>query len=99
MNDVLKGFKTAQGPSRNDICMYLFVFYDTPSHTWWVLLFRVASADTNSRVLVLFGYAQTALNADATFEFRPHKCIRAYCQLYYCAPFPYDVQSYNAPTE
>ena len=23
---------------------------------------------------VLFGYAQTALNADAMFEFRPHKC-------------------------
>ena len=39
-----------------------------------VHLFRAASAGTKSSVLVLFGYAQTTLNADATFEFHPHEC-------------------------
>ena len=33
--------------------------------------------------MVLFGYAQTTLNADATFA--RTIAIRAYCQLYYCA--------------
>ena len=37
-------------------------------------LFRAANAGIESRVLVLFGYAQTALNAVATFEIRPHEC-------------------------
>ena len=37
-------------------------------------MFRAASAGTKSRVLLLFGYTQTALNADATFEFHPHEC-------------------------
>ena len=36
-------------------------------------MFRAASAGTKLRVLVLFGYAQMALNADATFEFCPRK--------------------------
>ena len=44
------------------------------SHSQWVLLFRAASAGTKSRALVLFGYAQTTLNAGATFKFCPHKC-------------------------
>ena len=47
-----------------------------PSYTiiWetWVHLVRAASAGTKSRVLVLFGYAQTALKPDAIFETRPH---------------------------
>ena len=42
----------------------------------WVLSFRAASADTKSRVLMLFGYAQTALNADATFEIAHTSVIR-----------------------
>ena len=46
-------------------------------------LVRAASAGTKSRVLVLFGYAQTALNADATFEFCPPLYDKAYCQLNY----------------
>ena len=37
-------------------------------------LFRAANAGIESRVLVLFGYTQTALNAVATFEIRPHEC-------------------------
>ena len=37
-------------------------------------MFRAASAGTTSSVLVLFGYAQTALNEDAMFEFRPSEC-------------------------
>ena len=37
-------------------------------------MFRAASAGTKSRVLVMFGYAQMALNTDATFEFHPQEC-------------------------
>ena len=37
-------------------------------------MFRAASSGTKSRVLVLFGYAQTALSADSMFEFCPQKC-------------------------
>ena len=48
---------------------------DLISHSLWVHLFRAASASTKSSALVLFGYPQTALNADATFEFRPHTVI------------------------
>ena len=37
-----------------------------------------------SSVLVLFGYAQTALNADATFKFRPHDCDKGLLPTMWC---------------
>ena len=40
---------------------------DLISHLQRVHSFRAAGAGTKSSVLVQFGYAQTALNADATF--------------------------------
>ena len=34
----------------------------------------VLASGSSTDQFVLFGYAQMALNADATFEFRPHDC-------------------------
>ena len=79
---------------------------DIISHSQWVLLFRVASAGTKSRVLVLFGYAQTALNADATFKFCcfPTKIMLmtnscSFCKIFtpvfHCTPPPHSQELGN----
>ena len=47
---------------------------DLISNSQWVHLFIAVNAGTKSSALVLLGYAQLALNADATFEFCPHEC-------------------------
>ena len=46
--------------------------------------FRAANSGTKLSVLVLFGYAQMALNTDATFEFRPHECDTGLLVTIYC---------------
>ena len=41
-------------------------------HSLWVLSYKAAGAGSKLSLLVLFGYAQTALNEDAILDLGPH---------------------------
>ena len=47
---------------------------DLISPSWWIQTILCWLSGSSTDQSVLFGYAQTALNADAIFDFRPHGC-------------------------